>query len=124
MVLAGTQIEVAWGKINLIWDQDGISYLSLPGSEDAIPFLEESNAPPDLEKALKDYFQGKPVDFDFKTNLSGLTPFQQEVLEAAKTIPYGETRTYLWLAREIGAPRAARAVGGALGRNPISIIIP
>ncbi len=59
-----------------------------------------------------------------KLDLSGLTPFQRKALEVVKTIPYGETRTYKWVAREMGNPKAARAVGQALKRNPYPIIIP
>ncbi|HHT64107.1 MAG TPA: methylated-DNA--[protein]-cysteine S-methyltransferase [Clostridia bacterium] len=125
--MAGKQINVGWGKINVIWDEDGISYLSLPalpGEEIDRPIADSSGDLPGLEQNLIDYFQGKPVDFSYKINLKSLTPFQQEVLEAVKMIPYGETRTYLWLAKQIGAPRAARAVGGALGKNPVAILVP
>jgi methylated-DNA-[protein]-cysteine S-methyltransferase len=46
------------------------------------------------------------------------------VWEKARLIPYGETRSYMWLARQIGKPQAARAVGQALGRNPLPVIVP
>ena len=55
---------------------------------------------------------------------SRYTPFQKKVWEAVKTIPYGETRSYKWVAENIGNPRAARAVGQALKRNPLPGIIP
>ena len=122
--MAGKLIDVGWGKINIVWDQDGISYLSLPGEGYELQPTDSCQDIPEIEKALKDYFQGKPVNFSFKTNLTRLTPFQREVLEAVKMIPYGETRSYLWVAKEIGAPRAARAVGGAMGKNPVAILIP
>jgi methylated-DNA-[protein]-cysteine S-methyltransferase len=61
---------------------------------------------------------GAPVD------LSSLQPFERSVLEATRLIPPGETRTYGELARNIGSPGAARAVGRALGANPVPIIIP
>jgi O-6-methylguanine DNA methyltransferase len=57
-------------------------------------------------------------------DLGGLTPFQQQVLEKVRQIPRGEVRPYTWVAREIGFPRAVRAVGTALGRNPIPLLIP
>lgn len=53
-----------------------------------------------------------------------LTPFQWQVLAAAMTIPLGETRSYKWVARKIGRPQAARAVGQALRKNPFPLIIP
>lgn len=59
-----------------------------------------------------------------KLDLSRLTPFQRKVLEAVKTIPYGETRSYKWVAERIGKPKAARAIGQALKKNPYPIIIP
>lgn len=58
------------------------------------------------------------------SNLSSLTSFQRKVLEVIKTIPYGETRSYKWVAERMGKPRAARAVGQALKRNPYPEVIP
>jgi methylated-DNA-[protein]-cysteine S-methyltransferase len=57
-------------------------------------------------------------------DLSGLTPFEVDVLEATRRIPVGEIRPYAWVAAEIGRPKAVRAVGSALGRNPVPILIP
>lgn len=57
-------------------------------------------------------------------DLEKVTPFTRRVLEAASRIERGETRTYQWLATQIGMPRAARAVGNALGSNPVPILIP
>ena len=59
-----------------------------------------------------------------KLDLSGLTSFQRKVLEVVKTIPYGETKSYKWVAERMGKPRAARAVGQALKRNPYPKVIP
>jgi len=59
-----------------------------------------------------------------KLDLSGLTSFQRKVLEVVKTIPYGETKSYKWVAERMGKPRAARAVGQALKRNPYPEVIP
>jgi O-6-methylguanine DNA methyltransferase len=57
-------------------------------------------------------------------DLRGLSPFERDVLEATRRIPRGQTRPYAWVAREIGRPRAVRAVGSALGNNPVPILIP
>lgn len=70
------------------------------------------------------YFSGHRVDFPDKLDLSGATPFQREVWHSARLIPYGQTRSYSWLAAQVGNPGAARAAGQALGRNPLPIIIP
>ncbi len=78
----------------------------------------------DLVERLKVYFSGKKVIFPDRLDLSGATSFQREVWGKTKLIPYGETRSYSWVAEQIKHPRAARAVGQALGRNPLPIIIP
>ena len=70
------------------------------------------------------YFTGQYIEFPDKLNLAEATAFQREVWEAARQIPYGETRSYGWIARKIDKPSAARAVGQALGKNPLPIIIP
>lgn len=62
--------------------------------------------------------------YSIKKKSKELTPFQWKVLQAAIEIPLGQTRSYKWVARKIGNPNAARAVGGALKRNPYPIIIP
>jgi methylated-DNA-[protein]-cysteine S-methyltransferase len=78
----------------------------------------------DLRRRLRAYFEGQPVDFPDDLDLDGATLFQREVWEAARLIPRGETRSYSWLAGRIGRPGAARAVGQALGRNPLPVIVP
>ncbi len=77
-----------------------------------------------LMERLKVYFSGGKATFPDELDLSGATPFQREVWEAPRLIPYGETRSYLWVAEQIKKPGAARAVGQALGRNPLAIIVP
>lgn len=77
-----------------------------------------------LAEELTGYFAGKPVSFDFPLLWSGVTPFQQRVLKAVKDIPYGQTLSYGEIAREIGCPRGARAVGGAVGANPWLLVVP
>jgi methylated-DNA-[protein]-cysteine S-methyltransferase len=72
---------------------------------------------------LDEYFAGERTEFDLPLNPAG-TPFQRRVWDALKTIPYGEIRSYGEIAEQIGRPGAARAVGLANGRNPISIVVP
>ena len=72
---------------------------------------------------LEDYFTGKRHSFDMPLDLHG-TPFQLEVWQQLLRIPYGATVSYGEHARAVGRPKAARAVGAAIGRNPVSIIVP
>ncbi len=74
----------------------------------------------DLEK----YFSGIPISFDLPLNMRSYTNFQQAVWKTAAKIPYGETRSYGWVAMMIGNPKAAREVGQAMGANPFPIVVP
>jgi O6-methylguanine-DNA--protein-cysteine methyltransferase len=75
-------------------------------------------------KEIDEYLGGGRKTFDLAVDLSALTPFSRDVLRATERIPYGETRSYKWVAAEAGRPRAVRAVGGALHRNPVPLLIP
>lgn len=73
---------------------------------------------------VRDYLEGRRVAFDLPLDLTGLTDFQCRVLLAASRVPRGKTASYKDIARQIGRPKAARAVGQALARNPVPIVIP
>ena len=75
-------------------------------------------------KELKEYLQGKRTAFTIPIDWTFFTPFQREALQAVYRIPYGETRTYIDIAREIDRPRAYRAMGAANAMNPLPIIVP
>ena len=75
-------------------------------------------------QALEEYFQGHRETFDFPLSLESQTPFQKEVLKKLREIPYGQTASYQDIARWIGRPKAVRAVGSAIGRNPFLVILP
>ena len=77
----------------------------------------------DVERQLGEYFRGERSRFEIELDPVG-TEFQRRVWTALLAIPYGETRSYLQMAEELGDPKATRAVGAANGRNPISIVIP
>jgi methylated-DNA-[protein]-cysteine S-methyltransferase len=77
----------------------------------------------DLIQRLRDYFAGKRVAFPDKLDLSWATDFQRQVWRITQTIPYGETRSYGWIAQKM-AKKGARAVGQALSRNRLPVIIP
>jgi len=73
---------------------------------------------------LEEYLQGLRSYFTLPIDLAGTPSFQRSVLEAAERIPFGEVRSYRWIAERIDSPRAVRAVGTALGRNPVPILVP
>ncbi len=77
-----------------------------------------------VRRELEEYFAGRRRAFDVRVDVGWLAPFQRLVLEELARVPYGETATYGALATRVGRPRAARAVGGALNRNPIPIVLP
>ena len=78
----------------------------------------------DLIQRLKRYVEGELVSFDDELDLASATPFRRAVWQATRSIPYGETRSYSWVAQHIRKPRALRAVGQALAHNPIPIVVP
>lgn len=75
-------------------------------------------------KLLNGYLKGERVDFDLDVDISSLGVFTRKVLEETRRIPYGELRSYGWIGKRLGYGSAGRAVGQALGRNPIPVIIP
>lgn len=83
----------------------------------------DDSAFPEAVEQLEAYFAGRLTEFQLELDLVG-TGFQRRVWEALLTIPYGETRSYGEIARQIGSPGAFRAVGLANGHNPIGIIVP
>lgn len=78
----------------------------------------------EIAAQLEAYFAGKRTRFDVPVDLSRTTPFQRRVLAATRRVPAGRVASYGEIARRIGQPRASRAVGQALGRNPVPIVIP
>lgn len=82
---------------------------------------------PALQKAsqqLREYFAGQRTQFDMALDLSGGTAFQQAVWQALLAIPAGETASYSDISQRMGKAAAVRAVGAAIGRNPVSIVVP
>jgi O-6-methylguanine DNA methyltransferase len=73
---------------------------------------------------IHEYLRGQRAFFRVPVDLVEVPDFQRRVLEAARLIPFGEARPYAWIATRIGHPRAVRAVGTALGRNPVPLILP
>ncbi|HEV2262765.1 MAG TPA: MGMT family protein [Candidatus Rubrimentiphilum sp.] len=85
--------------------------------------VDKGATPPWLQELFDDYFKTWRVDED-KVDISDLTPFEQAALKAAASIPPGQVRSYGWVARTIGHPRAARAVGQVMARNPLPLFFP
>ncbi|MBM7600245.1 O-6-methylguanine DNA methyltransferase [Virgibacillus halotolerans] len=89
-----------------------------------VSFIHDPNKVKHVKESLHQYFQTGKREFTFEITLYG-TPFQKLVWQALhEGIPYGETRTYKDIAMAIGNPKAVRAVGGAVNRNPLSIVVP
>ncbi len=86
-------------------------------------FAEESSLLAEAEKQISEYLAGTRKEFSLPIELRG-TEFQKKVWGALREIPYGETRSYGWVAERIGKPKAVRAVGGANHRNPVMIVVP
>lgn len=107
------------GLAAILWQNDppGRVRLSLEREDDRHPTLVAA------EQQLREYFAGARTTFDVPLDMSG-TDFQRQVWKALLRIPYGETRSYQEIAAELGRPTAARAVGAANGRNPLSIVAP
>jgi methylated-DNA-[protein]-cysteine S-methyltransferase len=107
------------GLTAILWENDRPDRVRLGAlKEDADhPILGET------ERQLGAYFAGTLTVFDLPLDFNG-SDFQKSVWQALLTIPFGETRSYGEIARQIGRPSASRAVGAANGRNPISIVAP
>lgn len=73
---------------------------------------------------MKDYLEGKQIEFHCLLDLRGLTMFTKRVLKVVRAIPYGQTRSYSWIAGALRLPGGARAVGQALAKNPLPIVVP
>jgi methylated-DNA-[protein]-cysteine S-methyltransferase len=118
------------GPILFAANSKGLMVVSILADEEVSFFnekrvdLESGRIADEAVSQMMDYFNGTLQVFSVPVNLMDLTDFQREVLLETKAIPFGEVLTYGEVAMRIGRPRSARAVGGALARNPIGIIIP
>ena len=87
--------------------------------------LRSASSVDSAHRQLDEYFAGDRSSFELDVDLRGAAPFAQQVLGRARPrVPYGRTTTYGTLAAKVGAPRAARAVGTVMNRNPIPIVLP
>lgn len=112
-------ITTEMSLVAILWEHEDFSRIRLPGQ-----LIEgESSYTSIVLAQLKEYFSGKRQEFSLSLHLEG-TDFQKQVWQALLTIPYGTTVSYSIIAERIAKPRAVRAVGTAIGKNPVSIIVP
>jgi len=129
--------DTAIGPCGVAWTGRGLTRVQLPEADRSATLrrLHRGSVrpaagvpPPEVEQAIgriKSYLAGEKVDFaGVALDLTGVGAFHRKVYDAARRIGWGRTATYGELARHAGSPAAARAVGQALGRNPIPIIVP
>lgn len=135
-----TVFRTQWGHFGLAGTGEAVcrTYLPLPQRDAAehgllvgLPATSEGPRRDtaflcDLQQRIIAYYEGEAVDFrtDPPVNLDRISPFARNVLRACRAIGFGQTSTYSELAKQIGSPKAARAVGGILAHNPIPLIIP
>lgn len=114
-----TLVATDQGLAAILWENDRPRRvrLNIEAEDASHPVLVET------ERQLAEYFSGRRKAFTLALDLAG-TAFQRRVWEALLTIPFGETRSYGQIARQIGSPTALRAVGAANGRNPVAIVAP
>lgn len=114
------------GLVALSWqdESDDAFVAGIEHRYPAVPAVRDTDRLAPAEEQLTEYFGRRRPRFDLFVDLTGLGDFQRAVLDAASGLDFGETVTYTEIARRIGRPKASRAVGNALGRNPVPIIVP
>ena len=118
-----------WRAVTLKASSQGLQHVVLhdPTQQDATEDQNPGTVSSLMTRArtqVAEYFRGERVIFQIPVDLSHCSDFERAVLAATETIPYGEVRSYKWIAERIGRPRATRAVGNALHKNPVPIVIP
>jgi methylated-DNA-[protein]-cysteine S-methyltransferase len=129
--------DTAIGCCGLVWGESGVLALQLPEAAErgarvrllaAFPDAPEVAPPPEARAAIDQVtalLRGEPADLSgIRLDMTSASPFYRKVYEAARAIPPGSTLSYGEIARRIGSPGAARAVGQALGRNPFPLVVP
>jgi methylated-DNA-[protein]-cysteine S-methyltransferase len=128
--------DTAIGACGVAWSPHGVTRLQLPEADRSVTERRLSTraakasraAPAEINQLMAEiqrYMTGRSVDFaSVAIDLTGIGPFQRKVYEAARAVPWSRTVSYGELARQTGSPGAACAVGHALSRNPVPIIIP
>ena len=127
-------VETGWGLVALVGEGRRLRRVILPGYSKAklVQLVRRSHSAvrrdcalfPRLQEAIKRYFDGHEVSFDAQPALEDCPPFFARVYDACRRVGYGQVVTYGELARMVGRPGAARAVGAAMAGNPVPLIVP
>ena len=125
-------LDAPIGKLRCAATPDGLALVAFPGTPWDAPLarLAQIHGPPRADekhaaaRELRSYFAGRLHEFTVPVDLVLATPFTREVLTALRSVPRGSVTTYGALAAQLGRPRGARAVGGAVGRNPVPVVVP
>ncbi|MFN2449310.1 MAG: methylated-DNA--[protein]-cysteine S-methyltransferase [Candidatus Baltobacteraceae bacterium] len=129
-----TPLVTPIGRVYVGFKDERIAFIALDRGEDAETVrarierrlrrpVRSGDAPPWLTRLFDEFFKTWRVD-ESAVDISDLTPFEQAALKAAAQIPPGEVRSYAWIAQAIGKPKAARAVGQVMARNPVPLFFP
>ncbi|HDQ46195.1 MAG TPA: methylated-DNA--[protein]-cysteine S-methyltransferase [bacterium] len=125
-------METPIGILTLVSSEAGLFAVRLPGEGELRElrrkypghgWIEDASRNGEAVRQLRGYFDGSRTDFDLPLDLR-VTPFQKQVLERVRGVPHGGKKSYGEIAREIGKPEAARAVGMANRNNPLPIVVP
>lgn len=131
-----TAFQTEWGWIEMTASENGVTSIVLPASGQAGKTNRHaadgqfqsngrvSSMLADAKAQVMDYLAGKCRDFSVPVDMSQGTAFQRRVWRAILRIPYGRVRSYQWVATKVGGKQYARAVGMALGVNPVPIVVP
>ncbi len=126
------RVDSPLGPLVVAWSDKGFSFVGIDSGDDDYRRrierrlrrpVREAEPPPWVGETLASFFSAWQADFD-RVDISALSPFERAALEKAAQIPPGEVRSYGWIAREIGRPQSARAVGQAMARNPVALLFP
>lgn len=133
-MLAFNVFETAWGAFGYVAEGTALVATYLPGLtkgklqrrlRNSYPGITSvADLLPQFERQVRRYFDGGPARFGESIDLSGVTPFRSQVLQACRRIPYGKTASYADLARAVGRAGAGRAVGSTMATNPLPLVIP
>jgi methylated-DNA-[protein]-cysteine S-methyltransferase len=120
-----TTMDSPLGELRLLGEGEALSAVQLPGlGARRSGWVEDETALAEAAEQLRQYFAGDRREFELRLEPAGGSAFERAVWEQIAAIPYGETESYGAIARALGRPDRARAVGAATGRNPLAIVVP